>query len=282
MVTIKYDNQGDAISRDVPRDGAGPDRRRRQRQRTALQLRRHLPAERRRGARPAEARPQARRPRGYPVGQSRGIPAHLPRHHAGRHGLGAGELQAAGRDRGLHRRGLRRQAGDRRRSRGWRLRPTACRKISFDTDFAAFLDEGPFTPLKMKPGGTGDVPLHLGLDRPAQGRGAVALFASLGDQPARAPAGPARPALAGGGAALSHERPGDVPDHLHQGDTIVLLPQFTTTGYIEAAASTSRGLPDLGADHDRHAAARDASCWPTTTSPPSRRCAWARRRSPSR
>ena len=40
MVTIKYDNQGDAISRDVPRDGAGADRCRRQRQRAALQLRR--------------------------------------------------------------------------------------------------------------------------------------------------------------------------------------------------------------------------------------------------
>ena len=41
-----------------------------------------------------------------------------------------------------------------------------------------------------------------------------------------------------------------------QGDTIVLLPQFTTRGYIEAAAQAIAWLPDLGADHDRHDAAR--------------------------
>ena len=63
-----------------------------------------------------------------------------------------------------------------------------------------------------------------------------------------------------------------------QGDTVVLLPQFTTKGYIEAAARHRVGLPDLGADHDRHDAAREGAAGQDTTSPPSRRCAWARRR----
>ena len=116
------------------------------------------------------------------------------------------------------------------------LAPDSVPKISFDKDFATPARRRAFTPLPDEARGTGDVPLHVGLDRPTQGRGAVALLASLGDQPARAPAGAARPALAGGGAALSHERPRHVPDHLHQGDTVVLLPQFTTRGYIEAAA----------------------------------------------
>ena len=43
------------------------------------------------------------------------------------------------------------------------------------------------------------------------------------------------------------------------GDTVVLLPQFTTRGYIEAAAKHTRRLPDLGADHDRHDAAREGA-----------------------
>ena len=77
----------------------------------------------------------------------------------------------------------------------------------------ALLDEGPVHAAQDEARGTGDVPLHLGLDRPAQGRGAVALLAPLGDQPARAPAGAAGPALAGRGAALSHERSRHVPDH---------------------------------------------------------------------
>ena len=46
---------------------------------------------------------------------------------------------------------------------------------------------------------------------------------------------------------------------LNQGDTIVLLPQFTTKGYIEAAARHRVHVPHLGADHDRHDAAREGA-----------------------
>ena len=92
------------------------------------------------------------------------------------------------------------------------LAPDSVPKISFDFGFRGVPRRGAVHAIQDEAGGTGDVPLHVGLDRPAEGRGAVALFASLGDQPAGAPPGAARPALAGGGAALSHERPGDVPD----------------------------------------------------------------------
>ena len=56
MAPIKYDNQGDAISREVPARRSGPDRCRRQRQRAALQLRRSAPNERCGGTRPLQRR----------------------------------------------------------------------------------------------------------------------------------------------------------------------------------------------------------------------------------
>ena len=105
-------------------------------------------------------------------------------------------------------------------------------------------------------GGARDVPLHVGLDGPAEGRRAVALFASLGDQPAGAPPGAAGPALAGRGAALSHEWPGDVPDDPAPGRHHRPAAAIHHQGIHRGGRAPSRGLPDLGADHDRHAAAR--------------------------
>jgi hypothetical protein len=140
-----------------------------------------------------------------------------------------------------------------------KLAPDSVPKVSFDKDFASLLDEGPFTPLKMQPEEPAMFLYTSGSTGRPKGVGAVALLAPLGDQPARAPAGAAGPALAGGGPALSHERSRHVPDHAEPGRHIVLLPQFTTRGYIEAAARPSRAVPDLGADHDRHDAAREGA-----------------------
>ena len=139
------------------------------------------------------------------------------------------------------------------------LAPDSVPKISFDKDWDAFLDEGPVHAADDEARGVGAVPLHLGLDRQAQGRGAVALLASLGDEPAHAPAGAAGPARAGGGAALSHERSRHVPDHLqprrHRGAAAAVHDQ----GLHRGGGQASRRLPHLGADHDRHAAAREGA-----------------------
>ena len=118
--------------------------------------------------------------------------------------------------------------------------------------------------------------------RRSQGRGAVALLASLGDEPAGAPAGAAGPALAGRGTALSHERARHVPDHLQPGRHRRAAAAVHDQGLHRGRRQAQGRLPDLGADHDRHDAAREGAAGEAPTSPPSRRCAWARRRSPSR
>ena len=116
------------------------------------------------------------------------------------------------------------------------LAPDSVPKISFDKDFELLLDEGPFTPLKMQPeesalflytsGSTG---------RP---KGVVLSHYShlwaIGQRPRRpVPQGQraliAAPLYHMNGLAMCQTT-------FSHGDTVVLLPQFTTKGYIAAAA----------------------------------------------
>ena len=98
MAPIKYDNQGDAISREVPGDalalidagGNGSERRY-----SYGDLFRMSGAVARG---PAATRPKARRSRRHPVSQPSGVSVHIPRRDAGGPRGGAGELEAAGRD----------------------------------------------------------------------------------------------------------------------------------------------------------------------------------------
>ena len=100
--------------------------------------------------------------------------------------------------------------------------------------FDRFLDPGPFEAVVPDAGRAGDVPLHLGLDRHAEGRRALAPEPHLGGGDA-ARAGPRPPPLSDRRAALPHERAGARPSSPAPAHaTIVLLPQFTARAYIEA------------------------------------------------
>ncbi len=117
-----------------------------------------------------------------------------------------------------------------------RLAPDTVPKISFDKDFAALLDEGPFTPIKMQP----EEPAMFLYTSGSTGRpkGVVLSHYShlwaIAQRPRRlVPEGQrslvAAPLYHMNGLAMCQTT-------LSHGDTIVLLPQFTTRGYIEAAA----------------------------------------------
>jgi acyl-CoA synthetase (AMP-forming)/AMP-acid ligase II len=116
------------------------------------------------------------------------------------------------------------------------LAPDSVPKISFDKLWDAFLDPGPFTPMKMEP----DEPALFLYTSGSTGKpkGVVLSHYShlwVMNQRKRRP-GPlgaralvAAPLYHMNGLAMCQTT-------LSQGDTIVLLPQFTTRGYIEAAA----------------------------------------------
>lgn len=116
------------------------------------------------------------------------------------------------------------------------LAPDSVPKISFDGDFAALLDEGPFTPLPMKP----EEPAMFLYTSGSTGRPKGVVLSHFShlwaiSQRARRP-GPfgqralvAAPLYHMNGLAMCQTT-------FSQGDMIVLLPQFTTKGYIEAAA----------------------------------------------
>ena len=116
------------------------------------------------------------------------------------------------------------------------LAPDTVPKISFDKDFAALLDEGPFAPIKMQP----EEPAMFLYTSGSTGRpkGVVLSHYShlwaIAQRPRRTvPEGQrslvAAPLYHMNGLAMCQTT-------LSHGDTIVLLPQFTTRGYIEAAA----------------------------------------------
>jgi len=116
------------------------------------------------------------------------------------------------------------------------LAPDNVPKISFDSDFAALLDEGPFTPVKMQP----TEPAMFLYTSGSTGRPKGVVLSHYShlwaiSQRVRRPVPIGQRSLVA--APLYHMNGlAMCQTTLHQGDTIVLLPQFTTRGYIEAAA----------------------------------------------
>ena len=116
------------------------------------------------------------------------------------------------------------------------LAPAGVPQISFDRDFDALLDEGPFTPLKMQP----EEPAMFLYTSGSTGRPKGVVLSHYSHlwaiaQRVRRPVPQGQRSLVA--APLYHMNGlAMCQTTLHQGDTIVLLPQFTTRGYIEAAA----------------------------------------------
>ena len=116
------------------------------------------------------------------------------------------------------------------------LAPDSVPKISFDSDFASLLDEGPFTPIKMQP----TEPAMFLYTSGSTGRPKGVVLSHYShlwaiSQRVRRPVPIGQRSLVA--APLYHMNGlAMCQTTLHQGDTIVLLPQFTTRGYIEAAA----------------------------------------------
>jgi len=117
-----------------------------------------------------------------------------------------------------------------------RLAPDTLPQLSFDRDFAGLLDEGPFEPLVMKP----EEPALFLYTSGSTGRpkGVVLSHYSHLWAISRRPRRPgphgqralvAAPLYHMNGLAMCQTT-------FSQGDTVVLLPQFTTRSYIEAAA----------------------------------------------
>jgi long-chain acyl-CoA synthetase len=122
-----------------------------------------------------------------------------------------------------------------------KLAPDSVPKISFDKDFASFLDAqlqegGPFTPLKMQP----EEPAMFLYTSGSTGRPKGVVLSHYShlwaiSQRVRRPVPQGQRSLVA--APLYHMNGlAMCQTTLNQGDTIVLLPQFTTRGYIEAAA----------------------------------------------
>jgi len=116
------------------------------------------------------------------------------------------------------------------------LAPDSVPKISFDSAFAELLDEGPFTPVKMKP----EEPAMFLYTSGSTGRPKGVVLSHYShlwamSQRVRRPVPPGQRSLVA--APLYHMNGlAMCQTTLSQGDTVVLLPQFTTRRYIEAAA----------------------------------------------
>jgi acyl-CoA synthetase (AMP-forming)/AMP-acid ligase II len=116
------------------------------------------------------------------------------------------------------------------------LAPDSVPKISFDRDFSALLDEGPFKPLAMQP----EEPAMFLYTSGSTGRPKGVVLSHYShlwaiSQRVRRPVPIGQRSLVAAplyhmnGLAMSQTT-------FSQGDTVVLLPQFTTRGYVEAAA----------------------------------------------
>jgi acyl-CoA synthetase (AMP-forming)/AMP-acid ligase II len=116
------------------------------------------------------------------------------------------------------------------------LAPDSVPKLSFDKDFAALLDEGPFTPLPMAP----EEPAMFLYTSGSTGRPKGVVLSHHShlwaiSQRVRRPVPQGQRSLVA--APLYHMNGlAMCQTTLSQGDTIVLLPQFTARGYLEAAA----------------------------------------------
>jgi long-chain acyl-CoA synthetase len=116
------------------------------------------------------------------------------------------------------------------------LAPDNVPKISFDSGFDAFLDEGAFTAVKMKP----EEPAMFLYTSGSTGRPKGVVLSHYShlwaiSQRARRPVPIGQRSLVA--APLYHMNGlAMCQTTLSHGDTVVLLPQFTTKGYIEAAA----------------------------------------------
>jgi long-chain acyl-CoA synthetase len=116
------------------------------------------------------------------------------------------------------------------------LAPDSVAKISFNSDFESLLDEGPFTPIKMRPEEAAMFLYTSGSTGRPKGV-VLSHYSHLWaiSQRVRRPVPPGQRSLVA--APLYHMNGlAMCQTTLSQGDTIVLLPQFTTRGYIEAAA----------------------------------------------
>lgn len=117
-----------------------------------------------------------------------------------------------------------------------KLAPDSVPKISLDKDFASLLDEGPFTPVKMQP----EEPAMFLYTSGSTGRPKGVVLSHYShlwaiSQRVRRPVPQGQRSLVA--APLYHMNGlAMCQTTLNQGDTIVLLPQFTTKSYIEAAA----------------------------------------------
>jgi len=116
------------------------------------------------------------------------------------------------------------------------LAPDDVPKLSFDRDFESLLDEGPFTPLPMKP----EEPAMFLYTSGSTGRPKGVVLSHYShlwaiSQRVRRPAPLGQRALVA--APLYHMNGlAMCQTTFSHGDTVVLLPQFTTRGYVEAAA----------------------------------------------
>ena len=117
-----------------------------------------------------------------------------------------------------------------------KLAPDDVPNVSFDKDFASLLDEGSFTPQKMQP----EEPAMFLYTSGSTGRPKGVVLSHYShlwaiSQRVRRPVPQGQRSLVA--APLYHMNGlAMCQTTLNQGDTIVLLPQFTTRGYIEAAA----------------------------------------------
>jgi long-chain acyl-CoA synthetase len=122
------------------------------------------------------------------------------------------------------------------------LAPDSVPKISFDRDWDALLDEGPFTPLAMQPEESAMFLYTSGST--GKPKGVVLSHYSHLWVMAQRPRRPGPPGSRSQVAAPLYHMNGLAmcQTTFSHGDTVVLLPQFTTKGYIEAAAKHRVGF----------------------------------------